>query len=203
MPPAPRSSPPGNIGDGVKGGINGGIAGGIEGGIEGCGALADGDAGGAGGSAAVVPATTLDAWAAAAGVRRIDLLALDVEGLEPTVLNGTRALLARRAVRALLFEYGSKRDWARAALRDVVADLDSFGYDCFYFQRDTLLRLTRCWHELFEDKFWSNVLCVSRGERALLAAATGLSVHLRPRLPPSARLGEEEKALAAFRAGKP
>jgi FkbM family methyltransferase len=42
-----------------------------------------------------VPVTTLDAWAAGAGLPRVDLVKLDVEGNETAVLRGAREILAR------------------------------------------------------------------------------------------------------------
>jgi FkbM family methyltransferase len=47
------------------------------------------------GDVEVVPAISLDAWAAAEGIERVDLVKLDVEGAEVRVLDGARRLLAR------------------------------------------------------------------------------------------------------------
>ena len=51
-----------------------------------------------------VEAVTLDGYAAGAGLERIALLKIDVEGAEPDVIAGATALLERRAVGAILFE---------------------------------------------------------------------------------------------------
>jgi FkbM family methyltransferase len=51
-----------------------------------------------------VQALTLDDYAAAAGLDRIALLKIDVEGAEPDVIAGATGLLGRRAVAAILFE---------------------------------------------------------------------------------------------------
>jgi FkbM family methyltransferase len=51
-----------------------------------------------------VPTRTLDDYAAAAGIERIDLLKVDVEGAEPRVLAGAAGLLAERRVAAALVE---------------------------------------------------------------------------------------------------
>ncbi len=51
-----------------------------------------------------VEAITLDDYAASAGLERIALLKIDVEGAEPDVLAGATGLLERKAVGAILFE---------------------------------------------------------------------------------------------------
>ena len=121
-----------------------------------------------------MPATTLDAWAAAAGVVVIDVLAIDAEGLDPLVLDGAEALLAAGAVRMLFFEYHGLRAWRERSLRTVVERLDELaGMDCYLLQRGQALRLTGCWREEFETKAWSNVACAPRAERAIAAALAG------------------------------
>jgi FkbM family methyltransferase len=47
------------------------------------------------GDVEVVPAITLDAWAAEHAIERVDLVKLDVEGAEPRVLTGAAGLLRR------------------------------------------------------------------------------------------------------------
>lgn len=51
-----------------------------------------------------VPATTLDEYAEDAGIDRIALLKVDVEGAEPDVLAGAAELLAARRIGTILFE---------------------------------------------------------------------------------------------------
>ena len=55
-------------------------------------------------SSVEVPATTLDEQAESAGIDRIALLKIDVEGAEPDVLAGAARLLEERRVRTILFE---------------------------------------------------------------------------------------------------
>lgn len=52
------------------------------------------------------PATTLDLYCERAGVARIDLLKIDVEGAELQVLFGARRLLGERRVGRVTFEFG-------------------------------------------------------------------------------------------------
>ena len=53
-----------------------------------------------------VQAVTLDGYCSAAGVDRIDLLKIDVEGAEFEVLKGARRLLAERRIAHCVFEWG-------------------------------------------------------------------------------------------------
>ena len=132
-----------------------------------------------------VTAMTLDAWAEAHGLlggegaaaaRKIDVLAVDTEGLDALVLAGGARLLAARQVRVLLFEYHQFRAWSTSLLEDVVANLDNFGMDCYLLQQKLALRLTgSCWHAAFEFRYWSNVMCVLREEEAMAAALAGFA----------------------------
>lgn len=51
-----------------------------------------------------VPVTTLDAYCASAGIDRLDLLKIDTEGYEMSVLRGARRLLESGAIRLVLAE---------------------------------------------------------------------------------------------------
>jgi FkbM family methyltransferase len=53
-----------------------------------------------------VEATTLDAYCERNGIRRIDLLKIDVEGAEYQVLLGARRMLQRQTVGCIVFEFG-------------------------------------------------------------------------------------------------
>lgn len=52
-----------------------------------------------------VDAVTLDAYCAARGVERIDVMKVDVQGHEPEVLRGARSLLRSGAIRWLIVEF--------------------------------------------------------------------------------------------------
>lgn len=51
-----------------------------------------------------VPVVTLDAFCVRRGIDTVDLLKIDVQGAERSVLDGARQLLDRKAVRAVYFE---------------------------------------------------------------------------------------------------
>jgi FkbM family methyltransferase len=75
-----------------------------------------------------VPVTTGDAYAAANGVEHIDLLKIDVEGMEGHVLQGFRGMLSRKAIDLVQFEYGRVSILNRFLLRDFYSFFRELGY---------------------------------------------------------------------------
>lgn len=71
---------------------------------------------------------TGDGYAAEHGIEHIDLLKIDVEGMEPRVLDGFSGLLARKAVDVVQFEYGRASILSRFLLRDYHALFRERGY---------------------------------------------------------------------------
>ncbi|MGZ8693863.1 MAG: FkbM family methyltransferase, partial [Gaiellaceae bacterium] len=138
-----------------------------------------------------VPTTTLDAYAARAGLDRIDLLKIDVEGAEEGVLRGASGLLAAGAVAAILLEVSDNTLEAfgsRAA--DVIDLLSEHGLRTFVL-RDGRLRGFRVAGEFRE---LANVFALSPAARERLlewarfpsswparcARASGSSARSRP-----------------------
>jgi len=76
-----------------------------------------------------VPQTTLDAYCAAQNVAVIDLLKIDVEGLEYKVLLGARQLFADKRVRCCIFEYGATTHDAGATAEQLEAFFKTHGYE--------------------------------------------------------------------------
>jgi FkbM family methyltransferase len=72
--------------------------------------------------------TTGDLYAAQAGLDHVDLLKIDVEGMEKQVLAGFSGLLARGAVDVVQFEYGRVSILNRFLLRDFHAFFRERGY---------------------------------------------------------------------------
>lgn len=75
-----------------------------------------------------VRARTLDNLCREHGVDRIDFLKMDVEGHELAVLHGATELLARRAIHALSFEFGSANTNSRTYFLDFWSTLVPLGY---------------------------------------------------------------------------
>jgi FkbM family methyltransferase len=73
-------------------------------------------------------ATTGDAYAAAMGIQHIDLLKIDVEGMEERVLKGFDLMLQRKAIDLVQFEYGRVSILNRFLLRDFYAFFSERGY---------------------------------------------------------------------------
>jgi hypothetical protein len=65
-----------------------------------------------------VGATSIDDFCEQQGIGAVDLLKIDVEGLELDVLRGASRLLARDAVSLIQFEFGYGTVAARAYMRD-------------------------------------------------------------------------------------
>jgi FkbM family methyltransferase len=80
---------------------------------------------------------TLDSYMARSGVAEVDLLKLDVEGYELSVLRGAADALQRRAIKAIYFEYFEKFLIRVAPPDELIAFLDGAGYEvCFCRQHD-------------------------------------------------------------------
>jgi FkbM family methyltransferase len=71
---------------------------------------------------------TGDAYAAACGIEHIDLLKIDVEGMEELVLKGFQGMLSRQAIDLIQFEYGRVNIISRFLLRDFHAFFRERGY---------------------------------------------------------------------------
>ncbi len=70
-----------------------------------------------------VEVQTLDDFCAEHEIARIDLLKIDTEGHELSVLTGAERMLAAGAIRAIQFEFGGTNIDARVFLRDIVGRL--------------------------------------------------------------------------------
>ena len=70
-----------------------------------------------------------DAYLAAVGSDRLDLLKVDVEGAEHRVLQGFSSAFESGHITVVQFEYGRANIAERALLRDLYAWFDGFGFD--------------------------------------------------------------------------
>jgi len=82
--------------------------------------------------------TTLDHEARQHQVHHIDLLKIDVEGYEESVLRGASTLLDEERISCIQFEYGGNWVKAGSTLQGVVSYLESFGFEIFLLQPNCL-----------------------------------------------------------------
>ncbi len=75
-----------------------------------------------------VPVTTVEAYCAAEGLRRVHLLKVDAEGHDLAVLRGASAMLAENRVDCVQFEYNRRWIDSRAFLLDAFDLLNPLGY---------------------------------------------------------------------------
>ena len=49
--------------------------------------------------------------------------------------------------------------------------MQDLNYECFFLlpKPFPLIQVSRCWDPWMEGKLWSNIMCVSRSERGMLA----------------------------------
>ena len=74
----------------------------------------------------------LDSYLAKTGIAEVALLKLDIEGYELPALRGAAAALERRAIKAIYFEYFEKYLVRVGPPADLIAYLDTAGYEvCF------------------------------------------------------------------------
>jgi len=77
----------------------------------------------------IVPCTTLDTYASAKGLSRIDFIKADVEGAELGMLRGARAILGAAEPPVLLLEFEEERQRAfGSSCAELGAELRSYGY---------------------------------------------------------------------------
>ncbi|KDD77127.1 hypothetical protein H632_c13p3 [Helicosporidium sp. ATCC 50920] len=126
----------------------------------------------------LIETTTVDGLLAHHAVDFVDVLKIDAEGYDATVLQGAAQTLAARRVRLLSFEYHGVGFWPKTRLRGVVQWLAGLDYVCYFDGQPHLARLTGCWDEAYEFHDWSNVVCVQR-DSSLYARLERLSIRFR------------------------
>jgi FkbM family methyltransferase len=90
----------------------------------------------------------------------IDFLSIDVEGFDYEVLLGAPQSLKR--IKYIEFEYNWKGTWKKHKLSTAVDALKDAGFVCYWAgTHGHIWRITDCWLEYYNLKFWSNVACVN------------------------------------------
>ena len=62
----------------------------------------------------------------------VDLLQIDTEGHDPSVIQGAAELIRERNIRCIIFEYNTMGLWVTVTLGDVVQALHEHDFDCYY-----------------------------------------------------------------------
>ncbi|KXZ46826.1 hypothetical protein GPECTOR_40g560 [Gonium pectorale] len=125
--------------------------------------------------------TTIDREIAVNGLPHIDVLKIDTEGYDPTVLAGAYSALQAHRISVVTFEYNTVWNRVNATLQQCVRYMDDLGYVCFY-DGPRLFKISgTCWDARYEIKKWTNIVCVARGSVLELEFLAGTSVF-GPRL---------------------
>jgi FkbM family methyltransferase len=100
----------------------------------------------------------------------IDFLSIDVEGFDWEVLLGATRTLER--VNYLEFEYNWKGAWGNQTLSSAIGQLKEQGFVCYWAGSfGNLWRITDCWMDYYDLRFWSNVACVNTRQEAVQSMA--------------------------------
>lgn len=100
----------------------------------------------------------------------IDFLSIDVEGFDWDVLLGATRTLER--VNYLEFEYNWKGSWRNQTLSTAIRHLKERGFVCYWAgSSGNLWRITDCWMDYYDIRFWSNVACVNTRREAVQSMA--------------------------------
>ncbi len=111
-----------------------------------------------------VKTVTLDSALAKLGVHHVDILKIDVEGLELSVLQGAKRLLAAHAIDLIQFEFNEMHAYQHVLFKDFVDLLP--GFDFYRLSARGLIPLGAyrpLTHELFG---FQNVLAIAHKKRA-------------------------------------
>ncbi len=113
-----------------------------------------------------VSVTTVDAEFQKHGWGHVDLLSIDTEGNDaPVLLHGARGVLSAQKVDVLGFEYHAVGAWRTERLEVLAAQLDAWGYDCWFAGKTGTWRITGCWDARFEFRANSRVWCALRSSK--------------------------------------
>jgi hypothetical protein len=111
---------------------------------------------------------TLDRMFSMARKQPVDMLRIDGESNVYAILkSGKRQFLPK--TRYLEFEYNWMAGWTKRKLSETIELLDREGFICYWAGTGgNLWRITDCWQDHYDGKFWSNVACVSRSHDDLV-----------------------------------
>mmetsp|Transcript_24701 Transcript_24701/g.36407 ORF Transcript_24701/g.36407 Transcript_24701/m.36407 type:complete len:358 (+) Transcript_24701:549-1622(+) len=94
--------------------------------------------------AELVPLTTVDKFCSLRKLDRVDIIKIDAEGSDLSVIRGSFDTLKNRGVKMITYEYSNSQ---ADEFSKMIHTLDTeFGFDCFHgTEKDILIRVTNCW----------------------------------------------------------
>ena len=109
----------------------------------------------------LVKTETLDTFCENNSIARINLLKIDTEGAELSVLKGSAKLLTENRITILQFEYGGTYVDAGATLKNIFQVLTEYGYILFRILPDRIALISQ-WRDSLENYRYSNYLAVAK-----------------------------------------
>jgi hypothetical protein len=103
--------------------------------------------------------TTVDAFASRRGLRRVDLLKIDVEGHELNVLRGASKMLSAHQIGVVQFEFGGCNLDTRTNFHDFYSLMTGYGFCMYVITRYGLQRIDN-YREIFEQYRTTNFVAV-------------------------------------------
>jgi len=107
-----------------------------------------------------VSVETLDEAVADRGIKRVDLLKIDVEGHELDVLNGAKDLFKRRAIGVVQFEFGGTNLDTHTTLRDFFHYFERCRYAIHIIRPNATTWPLGQYREIYEQYRFSNYLAL-------------------------------------------
>jgi FkbM family methyltransferase len=114
-----------------------------------------------------VSVTTLDRFASATNIERMDAVKVDAEGEDMAILEGAQESLAARRIGLLQFEYNQRWIGARRFLKDAFDLILGYGYGLGKLTRAGWEEYTR-WHPVLENYREANFLAIGAQWRGVL-----------------------------------
>lgn len=112
-----------------------------------------------------IPIMTIDEYHRQHDHDKVHYVSIDVEGFDAKVLRGGMKTL-RNHVQYVEFEYNWKGPWAETSLSSVLSSLERIGFTCYWpGTNGNIWRITGCWLEHYDIRFWSNVACVNENDK--------------------------------------
>ena len=126
-----------------------------------------------------VAMVTVDQIVTERKVKTIDLLSIDTEGHDATVLRGASKTLERRLAKVVEFEYHGIGAGSGEKLDDTISMMRRFGYSCFWQSNGgEISPFFRECAASYEFHAWSNVVCAT-GAKIVTALRTLVPTDLQ------------------------